>query len=95
MSRPTPVLRAAGSHLYPGATGTAAGLGAEAEGPCLVELADGAAAPGTLEAGPDGLVLTTAPYTTARGTVIRAKRWLIEVMPGAAEGRFRVIGRAG
>lgn len=89
MSGPGLVLAAAGSHLYPGATGALSGPAAD--GACLVEFADGSMAPGVLEAG--GKVLALDPYCTARGTEIPAKRWAIAA-EGVGEGRrFRVTRR--
>ncbi len=89
------ILQAGGSHLYPGARGTAAGLPPTPGGPCLVEFADGAAAHATLAVEGDHLVLALAPYTTARGTRVPARRWLVEITAGAAGTRFRVVARAG
>lgn len=94
------VLCAAGSHLYPGARGTASGEAPPAESPpaetpCLVEFADGAATPATLAPAAGGCLLATAPYTTARGTRIPAKRWLVSLAPGTDGPRFRVLRRAG
>ncbi|HUF87881.1 MAG TPA: hypothetical protein VMM59_10915 [Thermohalobaculum sp.] len=90
MSRPPLVLRAGASHLYPGARGSLEGALAAARTPCLVAFADGAAATATLAPRGDALILATAPYTTARGTGIAAKRWLVELN---AQG-FRVRRRA-
>lgn len=88
------VLRATGSHLYPGAHGTfeAAPLVVPlaAPAPCLVEFADGSAATGTLTPRGDGLLLAAAPYTTARGTSIAAKRWRLIL----TELGFRIARRA-
>ena len=84
------VLRATHSHLYPGARGRLDGPMPPGSAPCLVEFADGSAAHGTLMPEADGTVLATDPYTTACGTRIPAKRWLIEP---TGEG-FRVVRRA-
>lgn len=91
MSAPL-VLRATGSHLYPGARGHIEGPmpAALAPRPCLVEFADGAAAHATLRLRQGEALLATEPYTTARGTRIPAKRWAIAL---GARG-FRVLGRA-
>lgn len=89
------VLRAAGSHLYPGAKGTVSALPPDRRGPCLVEFADGAAATATLVAEDDRRVLAAAAYTTARGTRIPAKRWLIAFDGAPPAARFRILGRAG
>ena len=83
------VLRATGSHLYPGARGSVSGAAPAGRVSCLVEFADGSAAIATLAPEGDGLVLETEPYTTARGTCIQAKRWRVALGP---EG-FRVLGR--
>jgi hypothetical protein len=80
------VLKAGGSHLYPGARGTL--QGAETEGPCLVEFVDGSVAFGNLSGGA-GTILVLDPYVTARGTEIPAKRWAVAL----AAGRFRIFAR--
>jgi len=86
------VLRARGSHLYPGARAMLEGGVPEAAGPCLVEFADASAAAGEIAPEGDGrLRLATAPYRTAAGTAIPEKRWLLE--PGGA-GEWRVAGAA-
>ena len=81
------VLRATGSHLYPGAHGSVSGAVAAGRVPCLVEFADGSAAIATLAPEGRGLSLETEPYTTACGTRIQAKRWRVALGP---EG-FRVL----
>ena len=85
-----PVLRAGGSHLYPGARGMLEGTLPAGETACLVEFADGSAAIGRLAPEGVALILETGPYTTARGTPIPAKRWRI----AAGTGAFRVLRRA-
>ena len=94
MSEVRLVLRAGSSHLYPGAAGTAHGALPHGAEPCLVEFADGAATLATLTPGEDRHVLATEPYTTARGTRIPAKRWVIAVTGGNPELSFRVLRRA-
>lgn len=89
------VLRAAGSHLYPGARGTASGPPSDTETPCLVEFADGSVALGTLAAGEGCAVLAAAPHTTARGTRIAAKQWAVAFEDGPSGLRFRILRRAG
>ncbi len=84
------VLRAAGSHLYPGARGGLEGPLPGGPAQCLVEFADGSAALATVTPEGDGLLLATRPYTTARGTRIAAKRWRVVAEAGA----FRVVRRA-
>ncbi len=84
------VLRARGSHLYPGARVALEGGVPEAPGPCLVEFADGSAAAGEIAPERDErLRLATAPYRTAAGTAIPENRWLLE--RGGA-GEWRVAG---
>jgi hypothetical protein len=86
------VLRARGSHLYPGARTVLEGGVPEAPGPCLVEFADGAAATGEIAPERDGrLRLGTAPYRTGAGTAIPGKQWLLE--PGGPCG-WRVVRAA-
>ena len=93
MSEVRLVLRAGASHLYPGAAGTARGSLPGGSALCLVEFADGAATGGTLDPAEGGHVLATDPYTTAHGTRIPAKRWLIALGGDPAERRFRVLRR--
>ncbi len=86
------VLRARGSHLYPGARVVPEGGAPERATPCIVEFADGSAAMGEVApAGEGRMLLATAPYHTAAGTEIPAKRWLLQ--PGAA-GEWQVARRA-
>ncbi len=78
-------LKAAHSHLYPGAGGALAGVWRQ--GPCLLTFADGVAASAILS---EGGRLDVAPHRTAAGTAIGAKSWRIR-----REGnRFRVLERA-
>lgn len=88
------VLAAAGSHLYRGAQGILR-EGCAAEGPCLVEFADGSLALGRLARTEPGLVLELDPYVTARGTEIAAKRWTIELARKGNETHFRIGARLG
>jgi hypothetical protein len=85
-ARPTPRLRAAATHLYPGAR--LRGDAPLAPGPTLVAFADGVEAPGEIEA--DGATLSVAAHRTARGARIPAKRWRLAETP---EG-WRVAARA-
>lgn len=83
------ILRATGSHLYPGARGT---VSRDGPGACLIEFADGSAAVGTLGADASGgRVLDVAGYRTARGTDVPPRRWRLD--PGAAPGAFRIAAR--
>ncbi len=85
------IVRAHGSHLYPGAQVTLEGRVPEMAAPCLVEFADGAVAAGSLAPGDAaGAILETAPYRTAAGTAIPEKRWLLA--PGPAD-EWRVVRR--
>lgn len=90
MNGPVLTLRAAGSHLYPGARGSLDGPPPAAPTACLVEFADGSVASGTIAPDADALWLATGPYTTARDTRIPAKRWRISLGPDG----FRILGRA-
>ncbi|KRS17177.1 hypothetical protein [Roseovarius indicus] len=77
-------LDATNTHLYPGARGTVLS-GAPGDGPVTLRFADGAAAPGMLQAE----TLKVEPYTTAAGTRIAAKAWRI-AFDGA---QFRITAR--
>jgi hypothetical protein len=88
------VLAAAGSHLYRGAQGILR-EGRGAEGPCLVEFADGSLAFGRLVMTDERVVLELDAYTTARGTMIPAKRWSVAVMRRGGEAHFRIGARLG
>ena len=93
-AEPARVLSAAGSHLYPGARGSVRG-GGEA---CMVEFADGSVAFGRLAETPTGAakpgpVLALDGYTTARGTVIPARRWGVEIAGDGDGGQFRITAR--
>ena len=80
------VLRAAHTHLYPGARGSLGpgdalrwSAGAR-DIPCVVEFSDGSAARATLESfAGDGARLRVGGYATLAGTAIPAKRWLLEL----------------
>ena len=74
-------LFASGSHLFPGATGTASGDGPEV----VIDFADLSRTTATLT----GDRLVTRPYETSAGTRIPAKAWRL-VLGG---GRFRIAGR--
>ncbi|AWJ87904.1 hypothetical protein TSH58p_30860 (plasmid) [Azospirillum sp. TSH58] len=95
----TITLEAGGTHLHVGARGTvrdgrlsAAPFGRPS--PCLVVFSDGAFAAGTLT--PQGGTewrLAVDGYTTARGTAIPAKRWLVEMAGIGGTLSFRAKAR--
>ena len=74
-------LFATGSHLYPGATGTASGQGPEV----VIDFADLSRTTATLT----GDRLDTLPYETSAGTRVPAKAWHLTL----GGGRFRIEGR--
>ena len=85
------VIEAPGSHLWPGTRARLRGPDGAADGPCLVEFADGAAALGRLQASGSGHELILAPHVTARGTRIPARSWAVAV-EGAALHVIRRLG---
>lgn len=78
-------LEATNSHLYPGARGRVAS-GTASDGAVVLVFADGVCVSATLA----GDRLTVPPHTTARGTAIAQKGWVIEF----GDGRFRIRSRA-
>ncbi len=99
--RPALILKAPGSHLYPGARaflegGQIAGAAVLVSSLCLIEFSDGSNAFGRLTPGEAGqALLAVAAYQTVRATAIPAKRWQL-ALGAAMEGRraCRVTGRA-
>lgn len=90
------VLEAGHTHFYPGHEGWLEGDGPSAAGenalPVRIVFSDGAMAGGILSMAEDGgWELEVAPYTTAAGTEIGAKRWSIGFIssPGRRD-RFRI-----
>jgi hypothetical protein len=98
--RPALILKARGSHLYPGARAVLED-GQSTAGPalvschCLIEFADGSVAFGTLTNDKEGFaVLAVDAYQTARGTAILAKGWRLSLAQAMEGGRAcRIEGR--
>lgn len=89
------VLRAAHTHLYPGARLQADGPLAEGAGFTLVFADLGSASARVQRVDGELAALSVGGYRTARGTNVAAKRWLLEPGPAsAASGRtWRVVRR--
>lgn len=78
------------THAYPGCRVT---LGEEDDGDeNLVEFSDGVIVPCRHRREDAAIVLTIAPYTTARGTRIGEKTWILR--PEAATGGWKIKARA-
>ncbi|QCO19387.1 hypothetical protein D3869_29485 (plasmid) [Azospirillum brasilense] len=81
----TITLEAGGTHLYVGARGTVrdgrlSAAPSVKPPPCMVVFSDGVFTAGTLTPrGGTEWQLAVDGYTTARGTAIPAKRWLVEM----------------
>ena len=92
------ILHAAHTHLYPGHRGKISGLAQladlQAGGDCLVEFADGSAAPARISQDQDGWLLATETYRTAAGTDIPAKRWRIGLEQTGEQAGFRILKKA-
>ncbi len=88
------ILQATHTHLYPGHRGTVSGLAQAAElragSDCLVEFADGSAAPARISPAGRHWLLQTEAYRTAAGTDIAAQRWLLCLDQGRGRVEFRI-----
>lgn len=85
------VIEAGHTHFYPGHEGWIAGDAPAREGKATavrIAFGDGVMAAGTLGPAGDSWELDVAPYTTAAGTAIPAKRWRVALRP-EADGRTR------
>lgn len=84
------------SHLSMGASlDPAAGSGPIDVGPGTVLLADGSRAGAELRFDAERLALCLEPYTTAAGTQIPRRTWLVEVLEEPDGVRLKVRGRLG
>ena len=92
------LLRAANTHLYPGAKLVAlARPRLRAGDRVIVEFADLGAANGRVERRDDRVVLAVEAHRTARGADVAARAWVVErSREKDADGgsRWRVVGRA-
>lgn len=84
------ILRAGHTHLYPGARLRAATAALRRGSRVHIEFSDLASAAALIEtAGAARATLAVDAYRTARGTVIAAKRWLLERPVGSDTWRVR------
>jgi hypothetical protein len=92
------ILRATHTHLYPGHRGTIAGLtdliDLPSDGDCLVEFSDGSVTPARITPSANHWQLETGAYTTAAGTAIAEKRWLVDLSESEDRVEFRIVRKA-
>ena len=92
------ILEATHTHLYPGHRGKISGLAQttdlQAGDDCLVEFSDGSVTPARISKTEDGWQLHTGAYSSAAGTDITEKYWLVYLEEDGGHVEFRILKQA-
>ena len=92
------ILEASHTHLYPGHRGKISGVARVADigtrRACLVEFVDGSAAVASIVESGSEWRLRVDAYSTAAGTRIAARHWLVRVEEDTDGLNFRILAKA-